>query len=357
MGVQGVTGLQGITGIIGITGVVMQGATGIQGLTGLQGVTGIIGITGVVMQGATGIQGVTGLLGNTGANVQGATGTGGVTGIHGLTGLTSGECDIAALQIRRTTDYTITTSFVDITYDTTDIENLPSVIEHNNTSTDRIDIKENGFYLINYVFTIDSTVGGQVDAHVRKNDTTVLNGSLRIVVLETSSTENEDLGASFIAELANGDFLTQQIKKVAGTHTVKADLVLNVIKLDGCTGDTGIQGVTGLIGDTGITGNTGMGIQGITGLLGNTGIGSDDILSKSITVESPTATEDLNIFFTNLAITITEIRAVVRGSTPSVTWTVRHGTDRSAVGAEAVTGGTTTTSQMTGSDVTTYDLQ
>jgi hypothetical protein len=83
--------------------------------------------------------------------------------------------------------------------------------------------------------------------------------------------------------------------------------------------------------------------------------GSPPILSKSITVESPGASEDISVFFSNLAITITEIRAVVRGTTPSVTWTVRHGTDRSAAGAEAVTGGTTTTSQSTGSDVTAFN--
>lgn len=77
--------------------------------------------------------------------------------------------------------------------------------------------------------------------------------------------------------------------------------------------------------------------------------------SKGITIESPTATEDISFFFTKQAITITEIRAVVRGSTPSVTWTVRHGTDRNATGAEAVTGGTTTTSQTTGSDVTSFN--
>ena len=77
--------------------------------------------------------------------------------------------------------------------------------------------------------------------------------------------------------------------------------------------------------------------------------------SKSITVESPTASEDISIFFTNRAITVTEMRAVVRGTTPSVTWTIRHGTDRSAAGAEVVTSGTTTTSQTTGSDVTTFN--
>lgn len=77
--------------------------------------------------------------------------------------------------------------------------------------------------------------------------------------------------------------------------------------------------------------------------------------SKSITIESPTATEDISMFFTNRAVTITEMRAVVRGTTPSVTWTIRHGTSRSAAGAQVVTGGTATTDESTGSDVTSFN--
>jgi len=77
---------------------------------------------------------------------------------------------------------------------------------------------------------------------------------------------------------------------------------------------------------------------------------------RSITVESPADDEDITIFFTKDAITITEMRAVVIGSTPSVTWTIRHhATDRSNAGAEVVTGGTTTTSTTAGSDVTAFD--
>ena len=60
------------------------------------------------------------------------------------------------------------------------------------------------------------------------------------------------------------------------------------------------------------------------------------------------------MFFTNRAITITEMRAVRVGGT-TATWTVRHGTDRSAAGAEVVTGGTATTSATTGSDVTVFN--
>ena len=80
------------------------------------------------------------------------------------------------------------------------------------------------------------------------------------------------------------------------------------------------------------------------------------IQSKSITVENPTASEDLSMFFTDEAITVTKIVAVLVGSaTPSVTWTIRHGTDRSAAGAEVVTSGTATTSVTTGSVVTSFN--
>lgn len=79
-------------------------------------------------------------------------------------------------------------------------------------------------------------------------------------------------------------------------------------------------------------------------------------LSKGITVEAPTAAEDLSMFFTPVAITVTKIVAVLVGSaTPSVTWTLRHSTDRSAAGNEVVTGGTATTSVSTGSVVTSFD--
>lgn len=89
-------------------------------------------------------------------------------------------------------------------------------------------------------------------------------------------------------------------------------------------------------------------------LNGNNIINSE--FSKSITIESPSASEDISMFFTNKAITITEMRAVLTGSsTPSVTWTVRHASDRSAAGAEVVTSGTTTTSTTSGDDVTTFN--
>ena len=79
-------------------------------------------------------------------------------------------------------------------------------------------------------------------------------------------------------------------------------------------------------------------------------------LSKSISVEYPTDSENISMFFTPVAITVTEMRAVVSGTLPSVTWTIKHHTNnKSSSGNEVVTSGTITTSTTTGSDVTSFD--
>ena len=78
--------------------------------------------------------------------------------------------------------------------------------------------------------------------------------------------------------------------------------------------------------------------------------------SKSATIENPTATEDITLFFTPVAMEVSEIRAVLKGpTTPSVTWTLRYGPDRDAVGTEIIVGGTTTTDINTGDDITVMD--
>lgn len=78
--------------------------------------------------------------------------------------------------------------------------------------------------------------------------------------------------------------------------------------------------------------------------------------TKSIIIELPNNSEDLSFFFTDIPLTITKIRPILVGSsTPSVTWTLRHGADRSGTGAEVVTGGTVTTEVTTGADITSFN--
>lgn len=76
--------------------------------------------------------------------------------------------------------------------------------------------------------------------------------------------------------------------------------------------------------------------------------------SKPVTIVSPTSSEDVSMFFTTRALTIKKMLAVTRGTSPSLTWTIRHGIDRSATGAEVVTGGTTTTTES-GESITTFN--
>lgn len=70
-------------------------------------------------------------------------------------------------------------------------------------------------------------------------------------------------------------------------------------------------------------------------------------------VASPGAAVDSCIFYTTRAITIQRMNAIlVGGTSPSVTWTVRHHSDRTNVGNEVVTGGSTTTNESTSDLIT-----
>lgn len=77
------------------------------------------------------------------------------------------------------------------------------------------------------------------------------------------------------------------------------------------------------------------------------------VAPRTLHIESPDDTEDITYFFTNAAITLSELRVVLVGDTsPSVTWTLKHATDRSAAGTTAKSG--TTTAVTSGDDFTTF---
>jgi hypothetical protein len=76
---------------------------------------------------------------------------------------------------------------------------------------------------------------------------------------------------------------------------------------------------------------------------------------KALTLPAPTATENVTLFYAARKLTVQSIRAVVRGASPSVTYTIRYGADRSGTGTEVKTGGSTVTSATSGDNVTTFD--
>ncbi len=74
---------------------------------------------------------------------------------------------------------------------------------------------------------------------------------------------------------------------------------------------------------------------------------------RAITIEDPTASEDLSFFHTARELVVTQMNFVITGSN-SVTITVRHDTDRSAAGTEIITGGTVA-DQTTDEEVTSLN--
>ena len=116
----------------------------------------------------------------------------------------------------------------------------------------------------------------------------------------------------------------------------------------GATG-SGTQGAQGVQGPAG-SGGSGSGAQGAQGIQGTTGTTSTDQI-KAISIPSPTSSDIFTIFYTKSSATLTKIESVLRGSsTPSATFTVKYGSDRStgtAVTASAITVTSVTTGLAT----------
>jgi hypothetical protein len=160
--------------------------------------------------------------------------------------------DLAAVQVRRTTDFILPAlaTYYDVDFDTTDIENDLTVLEHNNVSTDNIDIKEDGMYMVYYLFTSnDVTVTHQIDSRVRLNDTSIIAGSE--AVHRNFQDEYASISSTSVVALSAGDFVTFQVSKVTNS-TVIDQTVFSVIKLEGVKGAPGAAGAQGLPGSVGL---------------------------------------------------------------------------------------------------------
>lgn len=159
--------------------------------------------------------------------------------------------DQPAAQARRTTTFSLGTAFADINLDVTDFENDAAILNHDLvTDTDRIIIGQTGPYLIGYHADIDNPPASSnqdVEARVRVNDTTVLNGSLaRTNVNAISVNIKDEIGTTFIANLTAGDFITLQAQRVVnsgtGAFNLRTGAIFYAIRLSGQKGDTGTPG-------------------------------------------------------------------------------------------------------------------
>lgn len=81
--------------------------------------------------------------------------------------------------------------------------------------------------------------------------------------------------------------------------------------------------------------------------------GSDWYLSgvidpKAITIQNPTGSDNVTLFYSTQSVAISSIVSLVRGTSPSITFEIRWDSSRTGTGTAAVDGGTTVTNTTTG---------
>ena len=155
------------------------------------------------------------------------------------------QSDCPSIQIRRTTTYTFTGSFADITMDVTDVNNDATYLTHDGGSTERINILVSGLYEVSYQFqTAAQATAREVYGQVVLNASTVLNGSgASVAVTATSSaTGPSTVNVTFLANLTAGDYIRLQAYSSSTAATMVAGATLAAVKLTGGKGDTGPSG-------------------------------------------------------------------------------------------------------------------
>ena len=78
-------------------------------------------------------------------------------------------------------------------------------------------------------------------------------------------------------------------------------------------------------------------------------------LSKTLTLDAPTSSDNITIFRTDVAITVQEVIAVSTGTSPSTSYSIRHEPSRSSSPGEGVTNLSQVTTSVTTGDTATLD--
>lgn len=258
---------------------------------------------------------------------------------------------------------------------------------------------------------------GSVDAQLQVDTgggMNTIDGSQASSYWRDASGTGSSVTKTIVYELTAGDIIQLQAKEsVNGVTTIANNSTLSIVQLKGTKGDTGATGPAGTgdvskvgtplnnqigvwTGDGTIEGQTALTYNGTTFTMtpainaggatsfeipngaGGTTVNAtgeicvdstsrtfnfydgtveaviNPVQSKTITLTDPSATEDITMFYTDDAITVTKMVFVITGST-SATTTIRHHTDRNNAGNEIVTGGTVANSTTTGNVVTSFN--
>ena len=152
--------------------------------------------------------------------------------------------DLASITVGLTSSIAIPTTFTNVTWDVTHVENNDAVIERDGANPDRILIKETGLYQIAFSMSFDADAGEEtIESRVIIDDTTVIPGSLRRA---SEDDEINDLSNVITAELTAGTYITFQTQASGAGNLVDDTTTFSVIRLQGIAGAQGEQGAPGI---------------------------------------------------------------------------------------------------------------
>lgn len=150
----------------------------------------------------------------------------------------SAGTDLAVVQARRTTDYTTTAAFANVTLDTTDVENYPLVVDHDDVNRERIIARSTGLYRIAYNFTVVPTSAGTFETKLVKNDLTDLPGSYQ---LTQDGNDYNAAGNEVLVLLSAGEYVTFRARYASGAAHLR-NVAVTATLLQGVQGIQGIPG-------------------------------------------------------------------------------------------------------------------
>jgi hypothetical protein len=167
-----------------------------------------------------------------------------------LTGFTTG--DMSVVQIRRTTTLECSDSYVNVTFDITEIENDASGIEHNSLNTDRIVVKDDGLYQVHCVLNFDELTTSEPYVRFYKNGLTVIGAEYSNSSGSTNSFPLFDI-TTYINLFAN-DYITVQIKDIGlQKASLRPNAIFSILRMSGAKGDPGT-------GEANLASNIGQGL-------------------------------------------------------------------------------------------------
>lgn len=244
---------------------------------------------------------------------------------------------LSTLAVNNSTDYSVTVSWDDLSFDTVLVNNDPTSIHLNSSDHSRIHVATTSIYELAYFFSV-KTSGATRETQARAflNGTTEIPGSFSSI--STHQDEVHTLSKVFTTSLTKDDYITFQVRGVSVPTSILEGYYAHVIEYTPSKGDTGEQGPPGAPG-AGSTINVYDDSVLVASGIENLNF-SDNI---NVTTVSGSTTADVSVDLSLLTDSYIDIYDNVGGTTITSSWVdLTFDTNRLISSAFSHTAGTTT---------------